>query len=526
MASKTPRSSRAPRPAAVGAALDRFAAGQLAAALPRQRWFGSKSRRIVAVAVRDAAPLGARAPGAWLVLVDVVFDRGAAEMYVVPVLVRADGEPDAEGFGRVDVEGAVLRVTDALGDAGVCGALLAALAEDRTLRARRGTIRFVRGAAFPQSAAAGGLPARRLSGEQSNTSIVYGDVLILKVFRRPEPGPNPEHEVTAFLTTRARFPGVPQLAGAVEYDPAGGQRVTLAVLHRFTPNRGDGFTWVLEHLGRLADFVAARVEHETLGDERLVQLVRDFSAGVLGAMRRLGALTGGLHAALASDPGDPAFAPEPIGAGDVARWTERIAGDLALTLEVLRACLPDLPAPARGRAEVLLADEAGLTACLGGLDALPAEGCAKIRIHGDYHLGQTLRTDDDFVVLDFEGEPARPLAERRAKHSPLRDVAGMVRSLDYAAATAFGDSPAAAAAAGATWRRLAVDAFLDAYLAEAAGAPARLAPAARPALARALAPFALDKALYEVRYEIDHRPAWVAVPLRGLDRLRAAGGVP
>ncbi|MBI2492086.1 MAG: putative maltokinase [Candidatus Rokubacteria bacterium] len=527
MASKTPRSSRAGRPAAaaVGAALDRFAAERLAEALPRQRWFGGKGRRIVAVAVRDAAPLGDGAPDTWLTLVDVAFDRGPGETCVVPLRVRGDGPPDAEGLGWVDLEGAPARVTDALGDPAVGGALLAAFAEARTLRARRGTISFVRAPAFPASAVAGGLAARRLSGEQSNTSIVYGEALILKVFRKPEAGPNPEHEMTGFLTARGRFAHVPQLAGAVEYAPADGEGVTLAVLHRFTPNHGDGFTWVLGHLGRLAEFVATRAEREPLGGERVVQLVRDFSAGLLGAMRRLGALTGGLHAALASDPGDPAFAPEPIGAGDVARWTERIAGDLALTLEVLRACLPDLPAPARGRAEALLADEAGLTACLGGLDALPAEGCAKIRIHGDYHLGQTLRTDDDFVVLDFEGEPARPLAERRAKHSPLRDVAGMVRSLDYAAATAFGDSPAAAAA-GATWRRLAVDAFLDAYLAEAAGAPARLAPAARPALARALAPFALDKALYEVRYEIDHRPAWVAVPLRGLDRLRAAGGMP
>ena len=516
MGSRTPRSS--------GAVLDRFVTERLAEALPRQRWFAGKARRIVAVAVRDAAALGAGAPDTWLTLVDVAFDRGPGETYVVPLRVRADGPPDAEGLGRVDLGGAPARVTDALGDPDVGRALLTAIAEERTLAARHGTISFVRAPAFPASAVAGGLPARQLAGEQSNTSVVYGEALILKVFRKPEAGPNPEHELTGFLTARGRFARVPQLAGAVEYAPAAGAGVTLAVLHRFTPNRGDGFTWVIEHLGRLADFVRTRAEHEPLGGERLVQLVRDFSAGLLGAVRRLGALTGGLHAALASDPGDPAFAPEPITAGDVARWTARIAGDLALTLEALRARLADLPAPARARAEALLADRAGLAACLDGLDTLPAEGCAKIRVHGDYHLGQTLRTDDDFVILDFEGEPARPLAERRAKHSPLRDVAGMVRSLDYAAATALGEGEGPRAA-GDTWRRLAVDAFLDAYLGEAAGAPARLVPAARPTLARALAPFTLDKALYEVRYEIDHRPAWVDVPLRGLDRLRAGGAL-
>src|SRR5437867_1086052 len=145
-------------------------------------------------------------------------------------------------------------------------------------------------------------------------------------------------------------------------------------------------------------------------------------------------------------------------------------------------------------------------------------GCAKIRIHGDYHLGQTLRTDDGFVLLDFEGEPARPAAERRAKQSPLTDVAGMLRSFDYAAATAFGSADEFAAT-GEAWRRLAAGVFLDAYVEAVSQAPVRLLPASRPALERALAAFELDKALYEVRYEIDHRPGWVGVPLRGLCRL-------
>jgi len=248
--------------------------------------------------------------------------------------------------------------------------------------------------------------------------------------------------------------------------------------------------------------------------------VRDFSAGVLGALGRLGELTGGLHVALASDPGDPAFAPELIADADVARWRTQMAGDLERTLRILHDRRGHLTAAGRQRAEALLAEPMGLAACLEGLEVLSREGCHKIRIHGDYHLGQTLRTDGDFVILDFEGEPARPLAERRAKHCALRDVAGMVRSLDYAAATAFGEG-GAVQAAGETWRRLAVDVFLDAYLEATRAAAARLVPASRPALGAALAAFALDKALYEVRYEIDNRPTWVEVPLRGLERLRA-----
>jgi trehalose synthase-fused probable maltokinase len=524
MASRPRRSSRAgPPPAAAAAALDRFAAEHGPAVLPRQRWFGSKGRRIASVTMRDAASLGAQAPGAWLTLLDVQFERGPGETYLVPLLVQANGPAEAEALGRVDTGGAPVRVTDAFDDPAFTGALLGGFTERLTLPSRRGTVRFVRTAAFPAGAAAGGLAPRRLGAEQSNTSVAYGDALILKVFRRVEPGTNPEHEVTGFLTTRARFPHVPPLAGAVEYLPTGGDPVTLAVLHRFTPNRADGWTWVLEHLGRLHDFVATRARHEPLGAERLGQLVRDFSAGMLTATRRLGTRTGGLHAALASEPGDPAFAPEPITAADVAQWAARIASDLALTLEALGTRLADLPPPVRACAKAMLADPSGLRASLGGLEALTAEGCHKIRVHGDCHLGQTLRTDDDFVIIDFEGEPARPLAERRAKHCALRDVAGIVRSLDYAAATALAGE-AEVGAAGGIWRRLAADAFLEGYLAEVARAPVRLVPASRAALARALTPFALAKALYEVRYEIDHRPAWVAIPLRGLHRLRAGGG--
>jgi len=525
MASKKPRSRSpaGPPEGAVAAVLERFAADRLGEVLPRQRWFGSKGRRIVGIVPREAAPFGAVAPGAWLLLVDVAFERGAGETYVVPLLVRVGGPEDAEAFGPLDAGGVPARVTDALGDPEFCRALLAGFADGLTLEARHGAIRFARGAAFPASAVAAGPGARRIATEQSNTSIVYDDVLILKVFRKLESGPNPEHEMTDFLTARARFAHVPQLAGAIEYARLDGAPVTLAVLHRFVPNRGDGWTWMLEHLRRLAGFVTTRAHHEPVEGERLGQLVRDFSAGLLGAVRQLGALTGGLHVALASDPCDPAFAPEPISAADVREWADRIVADLGLTLEALRGRLGALSQPAQERASSVLAGAEGLRACLDGLDVLRSADCHKIRIHGDYHLGQTLRTDDGFVILDFEGEPARTLAERRGKHCVLRDVAGMLRSFDYAAATALGGD-AASRAAGEVWLRLAVDAFLDAYLAETERAPERLVPTTRPAVVRALAPFILDKALYEVRYEIDNRPAWVDVPLLGLDRLRSGRG--
>ncbi len=508
-----------PESGAIAASLDRFAAERLAEVLSRQRWFGSKGRRIVSVSVLDAMALGARAPGAWLMLLDVAFERGPREVYSVPLVVRAEGPAAGEVLGRLDTGGAPALVVDAFDDEHFCRALLGAFEEGLTLPARRGTIRFVRTAAFPQLAPGRTLESRRLRGEQSHTSVVYDEALILKAFRKLEFGINPEQEMTGFLTARAGFAHGPQLAGAAEYAGDDGTAVALAVLHRFAPSQGDGWGWVLTHLERLRDFIATRARHEPLGGDRLVQLVRDSSAAVLEAVRRLGALTGSLHAALASDPVDPAFAPEPITAEDVARWAERIAGDLERTLDMLGPRLPGLPAAARPHAQALLDGAAGLRACVGSLDALVAPECCKIRIHGDYHLGQTLRTADDFVILDFEGEPARPLAERRAKDCVLRDVAGMLRSFDYAAATALGED--ASLAAGDTWRQLASGAFLDGYLGEVIRAPVRLVPASRSGLARALTAFELDKALYEVRYEIDNRPAWLDVPLRGLHHIVA-----
>src|SRR5712691_9038293 len=261
MASKTPRSSRAAgsRADAVAAGLDHFVTEQLAEVLPRQRWFGSKARRITSVSVLDAAALGGRAPGAWFVLLDVGFAEGPRERYSVPLLVSRARPEACDVLGRMEAAGVQAVVVDALDAPGFCRSLLEAFDEGLTLRARRGTIRFVRSAGVARLAAGLGLASRRLRGEQSNTSVVYGDRLILKAFRKLEFGINPEHEITDFLTARARFAHVPQLAGAVEYAPDVGEGVTLAVLHRFMPNQGNGWSWVLEHLEWLRDFIATRV---------------------------------------------------------------------------------------------------------------------------------------------------------------------------------------------------------------------------------------------------------------------------
>jgi maltose alpha-D-glucosyltransferase/alpha-amylase len=501
MASRAPRSDGASGadPARVVGALSRALSRELPALLPRQRWFGDKGRSIAAVNLRDCGAFGDRA---WLVLVTVAFTEGADETYANPlVLDGSDVPPDGLG-ATLELDGATTRAGDAFDQPEFCLELLTAFERDATVpTAHGGVVRFVRTDRYSPLRGDAPLAPRRLTTEQSNTSVAYGSRLILKWLRRVKAGINLDREVGSFLALQARFPHVPPLAGAIEYVSAAGDVTTLGVLQGYVANQGDGWSWIVGHLRQLPP---ARVD--------------ELSEPVFPELSGLGAVTGALHGALASDAESADFAPEPIRVADVAAWTARIVDDIGRTCDTLRARLADLPREIESDARALLAGEAALRARADDLRALGVERCMKIRVHGDYHLGQTLRTTTGFVLLDFEGEPDRPLAERRRKQSSLVDVAGMLRSLDYAVHAAL--SPASAPA-GERWVQRASAAFLDGYLAELGRFPARLVPTSRSTLARVLAVFELDKALYEVRYELDHRPAWLAIPLRGLARLLA-----
>ena len=281
-----------------------------------------------------------------------------------------------------------------------------------------------------------GVAVRGLGGEQSNTSIAFGDLLVLKQFRRLRPGINPEEEITRFLTERTPFRHAPRLLGSLAYEPSAGEAGTLAVAHEFVAGAEDGWHWMLAELRRWPR-----------GSERR-RVSSTTCAGVprssLGALRRLGERAGQLHVALASDPRDPDFAPEPITEDDVRGWADGVHRQIEAARSALGGRLPvEVP-------DVALA--------LAGL-----VGAMKIRQHGDFHLGQTLyrRADADFAIVDFEGEPLRPLAERRRKHAAMRDVAGLRRSISYAAAAEHDGS-------GAPWREIweaeGQRAFVDGYL--------------------------------------------------------------
>jgi maltokinase len=436
--------------------------------LPRQRWFATKTRRITNVHVADAVALG---PGVLLVVM-VTLDDGTRDRYALPV--RPEADP----------------VADALDDPGYGRALLDLVARGAGVTGRQGDVRGVP-AAGALLTSASQLPARRLSGEQSNTSVVFGDRLIMKHFRRLVDGPNPEEEMTRFLTERARFPHTPRLAGHLEYRSSG-EPATLAVVQELVTGARDGWQWMLEALG--AVLAEARRGPSAPDAGRL----RALAAPTLTALGRLGTVTAALHRALASDPTDPAFAPAPVSAMDLAQWAHDIDTQLAAARRVMG-----------------LQGPAGDLDVRGGLEGLA--GSQKIRHHGDLHLGQTLYRPEEteFVIIDFEGEPIRPLIERRRKHSPLRDVAGVLRSIDYAAAAA---APAELAGWAAAWQEEAARAFMTAYRAGTRGA--RFVPEIDTAFVRAVAVFELEKAAYEVVYEANNRPDWLAIPTGGL--LRAA----
>jgi maltose alpha-D-glucosyltransferase / alpha-amylase len=393
--------------------------------------------------------------------------------------------------------------------------------------------------------AAGRLPSRIGSAEQSNTSIRYGEELILKLFRRLEPGENPDVEMGRFLTEAARFPSIAPFLGEISLAEASGEKTTLAMLQGFIANASDGWEWFLDQiadmLARVAGVSPPAVPPSAslLGDPGpLSESLRPFSHS-LEAAALLGRRTAELHLALTTRTDDQAFATEPLREEDLARDAERIEAQLKSAFDALRAQLSRLDEPTADAAAQLLSRRLQLVSRARAVPSLPPGG-QRIRIHGDLHLGQTLRTRNprdgvkaalrettgDFVFLDFEGEPARPLAQRRQKHSPLKDVAGMLRSFSYAAhfasdrffESADGNGDATFKDALRTWARVwqndACARFLHAYRGAIAANPEVLpAPQSAQVLLDA---YLLEKALYELVYELNNRPAWLGIPISGI----------
>ena len=517
MASRTSSSERVP---ALLAFLEGAGAPALGAFLSRQRWYAARGRRPSRVAVLDGAALDAPAadwpsePLAVLVLVETDADR-----YYVPLTARSEGAGEGETVGTVDG----VTLGDAHGEPEFGRRLLHACATGRVLAGVRGrfTGHWSGATAAPDAVACRETVVTLVKGEQSNTSLLLGGRLIAKSFRRPRPGANPDFEIAHFLTMSSGFPHTPGLAGWLDHQGANGEPTTIALLQPFVENRGDGWSHALAGLESLATSLAGEPPpaHIEAGEHRL----RALGSDLLDDLRTLGSVTGELHLALAAADGPPAFRPEPISEADAAAWTAQVAGETKAVLTEARQRLDTLPDPAREHVAALVERWPTLTGPWLDLSALARDGCQKIRIHGDYHLGQVLRTGAGFVVIDFEGEPARPLAERRAKSSPLRDVAGMLRSFDYAARTVLAGRDAGDRSALApwleAWERQARETFRRGYLETAGRSPTPLVPAAGSRVEQVTGVFELGKAVYELRYELSHRPAWAGIPAAGVARV-------
>jgi maltose alpha-D-glucosyltransferase/alpha-amylase len=382
-----------------------------------------------------------------------------------------------------------------------------------------------------------------MQAEQSNTSIAYRNTFILKLFRRIAPGVNPDLEIGRFLTEQAAFAHTPAVAGALEYRQDHGEPTTVAILHSFVPNQGDAWQYTLDALDHYFEraFVQREVEQPPLPHTSLVALseeapsplAQETIGSYLAAVQLLGQRTAELHIALASDAVDPHFAPEPFSTLYQRSIYQTMRSLAAQSFPLLRQHLKGLPQTVRSEAQQVLDSEAEV---LKRFQAILGRKITamRIRCHGDYHLGQVLYTGKDFVIIDFEGEPARPLSERRIKRSPLRDVAGMLRSFHYAAYTAFFNQEAegiyvsqpetlASLEAWARFWYLWVSAvFLKTYRESASRAS--FLPRTREELQVLLDAYLLEKVVYELGYELNNRPEWVRIPLQGILQLLGAAG--
>ncbi len=485
--------------------------------LPRfveiQRWYAAKGTPVARARVVDHAIWEAEG-SSWMMPLLELDGPAEAQSYFLPLALGWE-EVDEErmnalvpaALAKVRQQANVGVMGDAFYDEAFCRALVRAIGTGLELPTAAGKLHFRPTAAFKARAVElDTLPVSRPGAASSNTIVTFGETLFLKGYRRVREGVNPELDMGRFLTDVVRFPNCVPVLGALEYAGNGGRVITLALVQSYVANQGDGWDHTLGYLGRFLE--ALRTGGAIAG--------HDAHGGFLALMATLGTRTAELHLALARRTGDPAFDPEPLVASDVAAYHARASDEMAATLALLQQRAAQLPAAARVDAQAVLARGESLRARVAGSGGPPV-GAMKTRYHGDFHLGQVLVTGNDFVIIDFEGEPARSFEERRAKGSPLRDVAGMLRSFDYARWSALkahahdADEIARFEPALREWQELTRSAFLEAYARTAAGAvPGATLDAGLLAL------FELDKAMYELRYELNNRVDWVQVPLQGI----------
>ncbi|MFN2594419.1 MAG: hypothetical protein ABR579_05975 [Actinomycetota bacterium] len=451
-----------------------------------RRWFAALGADHVDVTILDSVTIDDGPPLFQIALAAVDLGAAGRRIYHLPLLIDENGARDA-----VD-ESAHLTV------------LARQMVEGTSSRGLHGTFHFSAPGLDPSADPPGTSSSRMIGAEQSNSSIVLDENVILKIFRRIEPGPNPDLELARALTG-AGFDHVPAQLGEITYESDDDtESFDLAMAQRYVADARDGWTVAVGQIAELYDEA-----HEADAAEDVAFLTEERSASLLDSIARLGDVTAELHVTLSREELEPALAPEPLTETDLSQLGARIQD----TLERLRDS---------GFAEITGLEQ-HIQERVDALEGLMETGL-KARVHGDYHLGQALLSRGEWMLLDFEGEPLKSFEERRAKHSPIRDVAGMLRSLNYAATAALFER---AEPDSEEWKQLqtwadawevaARERFLTAYLSRAH--EGRYLPNERETFAVLLDAFELDKALYEIEYELSHRPQWLRIPLRGVAQI-------
>jgi trehalose synthase-fused probable maltokinase len=480
---------------------------RLASYIEPRRWYRSKTRTLVAATLEHVVPLPIEGADVVVAVVRLRYADGGDDEYVMPLTwVHGEtGEHLAQTKPHLVVGGVDLAsearprwLVDALGERHALDGLLALVARDAVVRADGCTLTFRR--VGDGSELLDGAVPIPVATEQSNTSVVFGHSCVLKVLRRLEYGVSPDLEVGEFLT-REGYANAPRVLAAVELQRPAREPATVGTVHAFVANQGDAWSVALAAIARAADDGELSVVEESLA-----------------FVRPLATRVAQMHAALASSTSDPRFSPEPIEREEreaLGRAVERSldAGWALVEENAGRLSTDDLD-----RVRALRARQDGYRDCIGQFVA-GGFRCDKTRVHGDLHLGQVLATGDDFVVIDFEGEPARPLAERKAKRSPAVDVAGMLRSLHYASIAASRTAVPQPALRAFTdrWHRVARRDFLRAY--DDASHVRSVLPGDAAGRQTLLRFYLLEKCVYELHYELNNRPSWAAIPLLGLESI-------
>ncbi len=492
------------------------------------RWFGAKARTIRTVQITEELPIANEANAARIWFLEVSYMEGASENYALPVQITSGAA--ASQLLRTSPQAVIARFSrdaqfilqDAVWDKRFREELFRAVTTEQCLKGRNGELCGIAGAALKEEEASG-LDSQVMSAEQSNSSMLFDNKFFVKLYRKLEDGMNPDVEITRFLTERCKFPNVPEFAGAVEYRRPKSAPTVVCLVQRAIQNEGDAWKLTLDAVGRYYERVLeSKVDLQSAATPMGAAL-DDLIGGIFPEKAKLlGQRTGELHQALASNSDDPAFAPEPFNAMAQRSVYQNMRALLRRAFALLQKKVDDLPENFRDEAREVLAAEKEMLAQEQRI-LEQRSGAAKIRIHGDYHLGQALYTGKDFVLLDFEGEPARPLSERKLKRSALRDVTGMMRSFQYAAYSALWqrsmrpeDIPFLERWAD-IWYRQISSMFLQSYLATTAGAI--FIPEGAGELQVLLKAYLLDKAIYEIAYELNHRPSWVVIPIRGIKHI-------